>query len=361
MKSFQAQFAKILLTAALTLPSVVHAEQESAPVFVDPFSHIQQGKCISGNEIDGPEALDRWVKSLVPIFDSSATISGTLMMNIRDWNSPDCTFKDGRPRLSAVLGILSSAFDMEPEKEKRLKRIMDLKAMYPNSPLGVLAEANYWSSYAWHARGHGYSSSVTPEGWRLFNERMEKAEQILTENKAAGDVLPNWYELMLEVKGALGRSDEDKSKIFYEGAKKFKTYLPLYFQMANYIHPLWGGSWKAVDDMVTWSVNNTKDTEGQTLYARIYWSVGQSVVYRNNLFAVSLAKWPRMRAGFEDLMVRHPKSKWNLNNFAMFACHAGDKKTFLSLRKKMADNIMDDAWPSTVSLELCESKFNYKR
>ncbi|MFZ6767270.1 hypothetical protein ACO0LM_09305 [Undibacterium sp. Di26W] len=361
MKSFQAQFTKILLTVALTLPAFVHAEQESAPVFVDPFPQIQKGKCMFGNDMDGPEAFNRWAKSLAPIFNSSAKIAGTLMVNIRDWDAPDCTFNDGRPRLSALLSVLSSAFEIEPDKEKRLQRIMELKAMYPNSPLGVLAEANYWSSYAWHARGHGYSSSVTPEGWRLFHERMEKAEQVLAENKAAGDVLPNWYELMLEVKGALGRSEEDKSKIFYEGAKKYPTYLPLYFQMANYIHPLWGGSWKAVDDLVTWSVNNTKDTEGQTLYARIYWSVGQSVVYRDNLFTVSLAKWPKMRAGFEDLMTRHPKSKWNLNNFAMFACHAGDKKTFLSLRKKMADDIVDKAWPSTVSLELCESKFGYKK
>ncbi|MFZ6656796.1 hypothetical protein [Undibacterium sp. TJN19] len=361
MKTLHLQIAKILAVTTLSIPAFAHAEKEMSPVFVDPFPHIIIGKCMHGKDLDGPKALSIWGAQLGPIFNSSPVIAGTIMAYIRDWNSPDCTFNDGRPRLSALLGILTAAFEIEPDKEKRLQQIMELKAKYPNSPLGVLAEANYWSSYAWHARGHGYSSSVTPEGWRLFHERMEKAEQVLIENKTAGDVLPNWYELMLEVKGALGRPEEDRSAIFYEGAKKYKTYLPIYFQMANYIHPLWGGSWKAVDDMVTWSVNNTKDTEGQSLYARIYWSVGQSVVYRDNLFTVSTAKWPKMRAGFEDLMTRLPKSKWNLNNFAMFACHAGDRKTFLSLRSKMADDIIGSAWPSTVSLELCENKFNYKK
>lgn len=358
MKSLRIQFVTIFLAATLAVPAFVHAEQNSIP---NPFSPAQKGKCRFGNDQDGVENFEYWVTSLASLFESPDMGPGSVMIHVLDWDSPNCTFDDGRPRLSVLLKALSKSFDDEKNWDKSLQRVEGLKLKYPNSALGVVVEASYWATYAWHARGHGYSSTVTPEGWHLFHERMEKSEKILADNKTVGDTLPNWYELMLEVKGALGRSEEERGKIFYEGAKKYKNYLPLYFKMSHYLQPLWGGKWETVDEMVTWSVNNTKDSEGQSLYARIYWSVGKSVVYKNNLFAVSPAKWPKMRAGFEDLMIRYPKSKWNLNYFAMFACHAGDKKTFLNLRKKMADNIMDDAWSSTVSLELCENKFNYKK
>ena len=66
-----------------------------------------------------------------------------------------------------------------------------------------------------------------------------------------------------------------------------------------------------------------------------------------------------MKLGFEDMMVRHPKSKWNLNNFAKFACMAGDSKTFLVLRKQIGKGVIDAAWPKNTSLDLCETKFGY--
>ncbi len=71
------------------------------------------------------------------------------------------------------------------------------------------------------------------------------------------------------------------------------------------------------------------------------------------------SSWPKMKRGFEDLMERHPKSKWNLNNFAKFACLAGDKQTFLKLRGQMGKDVIDAAWPENTSLDLCETKFGY--
>ena len=66
-----------------------------------------------------------------------------------------------------------------------------------------------------------------------------------------------------------------------------------------------------------------------------------------------------MKVGFEDLMARHPKSNWNLNNFAKFACEAGDKKTFLALRRQIGKNVMGAAWQGSPNLDLCNEKFGY--
>ena len=179
--------------------------------------------------------------------------------------------------------------------------------------------------------------------------------------KPKASALPNWYELMIEIQSSLGRPASERQKTFVEGATRFKTYFPMYFSMENYLEPKWGGSWKAVDDFAKWSVNNTKGSEGQTMYARIYWLVAQGVTRDKNLFKDTLANWPMMKAGFEDLMKRHPKSKWNLNNFAAFSCLAGDKATFLSLRKQMNRDVLEAAWPDNNSLDLCEQKYSYAK
>ena len=67
-----------------------------------------------------------------------------------------------------------------------------------------------------------------------------------------------------------------------------------------------------------------------------------------------------MKAGFDDWVRHYPDSKWNLNNYARFACDAGDKEIFLTLRKQLASEKAIDraAWDKT-RIEVCDAKFNF--
>jgi hypothetical protein len=145
--------------------------------------------------------------------------------------------------------------------------------------------------------------------------------------------------------------------VFLEGTQKFKTYYPTYFTMLNFLLPKWSGSWKTVDNLVQWSVENTKEIDGNSMYARLYWSAAESLSEKEKLFKDTRASWSKMKRGFDDLMERNPKSKWNLNNFARFACMAGDKKTYVALRRKIGKDVIDEAWKGNTSLDLCETKF----
>lgn len=250
------------------------------------------------------------------------------------------------------------AFSNEHDWSKILARIDDLKKQFPNKAFVALAEVNYWTSYAWNARGSGLASSVTQDGWILFRERLEKAENILLDSKPYASSLPLWYEDMIVVQRALNRSPEDMNKTFLEGAKKYRTFHNIYFTMINYFSPKWGGSWETVDNLVNWSVENTKDIDGSSMYARLYWVVSGDLQPGTGLFKDTRASWPKMKKGFKDMMIRYPNSKWNLNNFAQFACMAGDKNTFLTLRRQIGTNVLNDAWSQNLPIELCEMKFS---
>ncbi len=309
---------------------------------------------LPGTPNDGPAAINLYASQVAYFFWSS---EDALKQAVSDWTIPTCVLDDGRPRLSALLDGYGDAFERESDWSKSLARVDYLKSRYPNQAFVALAEAEYWISYAWNARGHGFASSVTEEGWKLFRERLEKAEQILVETKSYSADLPIWYSDMINVQSALDRPEDERDRVFLEGVKRFPAFYPTYFTMLNYLSPKWGGTWRTVDNLVKWSVEHTKEAEGDSMYARIYWAAAGDP--KVNLFKDTFATWPRMRRGFEDLMARHPKSKWNLNNFAKFACMAGDRQSFLKLRAQIGKDVIDAAWPESASLDLCETKFGY--
>jgi hypothetical protein len=55
----------------------------------------------------------------------------------------------------------------------------DLIKNWPDSAHTHLLRGTYYVHYAWQARGGGYAKTVSPENWRLFEERLAEAEKSL--------------------------------------------------------------------------------------------------------------------------------------------------------------------------------------
>lgn len=280
-----------------------------------------------------------------------------LVSVVDDWNIPSCVFLDGRPRLTAVELGLNQAFHGTKDWSVPYARIQQLKREFPKKAFVAFAEAQYWAQYAWNARGVGYANSVTDEGDRLFKERLGKAEQVLRDAKSYAANNPLWYDMMVNVQGAKG-DIRGAIGTFREGATKFKTYYPLYYSIATFFEPKWYGNWESEENLTKWSVQNTRAVDGETMYARIYWNLVEEMESDGvPVFGPGHVSWPRMKQGFRDMMKRYPKSMWNLNNFARFACMAGDGNTYRELRKQIGDNVMDEAWKGPTTLDLCEAKY----
>jgi Domain of Unknown Function with PDB structure (DUF3857) len=332
--------------------------QTPAKPFSPPFPKNKGCKALGEIPNDGPDAIEA-VKAKVGVYFWHNEIWLEGIAN--EWSNPECVFDDGRPMLGALKDGYGKVFKNQPDWSESLSRLEYLKKKFPDAAFVALAEAVYWSDYAWNARGDGFASSVTPDGWKLFSERLEKAEKVLNDTKSYSSQMPGWYDEMILVQSALDRPADDRDKTFLEGAKKYKTYYPTYFTMLNFLSPKWGGTWETVDNLVKWSVDNTKEIDGNSMYARLYWSAAGGLPAGTSLFKDTRASWPKMKQGFEDLMARHPRSRWNLNNFAKFACMANDKSTFLALRSQIGKDVIDAAWPRNTSLDLCETKFGYSQ
>jgi len=109
-------------------------------------------------------------------------------------------------------------------------------------PLADVLKGDFYINDAWCARGSGWSSSVSQEGWQLFGDRLASANQILTSVYAAHPEQAGAPYLMMTV--ALGQQlPRDQMELWFQrGLKLTPDPFPLYMSKSYYLLPRWYGS-----------------------------------------------------------------------------------------------------------------------
>lgn len=272
---------------------------------------------------------------------------------IETLSGPDQMTDDGMPRLQGVYDGLWNFFYANKDWQAELDKLAEWRKQYPDSFGADLVEVILWRAWAWHTRGEGSAETVTPEGWKLFRARISSADDLLERSKSRASKSPLWYQLRLGIARDADWDHQRYRAVFTEATGKFPWYVPLYLWTANYLSPQWGGSYQAVDALARLTTATPAGAD-YSLYARVYWHLTCDECLEFGLFQDSPATWPRMKAGFEGLMKRYPKSKWNLNGYAYFACLADDASTYGMLRARIGREVIPQAWGSNHSTEVCD-------
>jgi hypothetical protein len=274
---------------------------------------------------------------------------------IETQSQPDRLTDDGMPRLQGVYDGLWNYLYAWKDWQADLDKIAQWRKTSPDSYGADLVEVILWRAWAWHTRGEGTADTVTPEGWKLFRAKLASADEVLERSKVRASKSPLWYQLRLGIARDAGWDRQRYRAVFNEATVRFPWYVPLYLWAANYLSPQWGGSYEAVDALARHTTATPLGAD-YSLYARVYWHLTCDECLEFGLFQDSPATWPRMKAGFEGLMKRYPKSKWNLNGYAYFACLADDAPTYGELRARIGREIIPAAWGSNHSTEVCDER-----
>jgi tetratricopeptide (TPR) repeat protein len=187
--------------------------------------------------------------------------------------------------------------------EERIEMFKQWEKANPDSTTAKVALAKCLTSYAWKARGSGWASTVTEEGWRLFRERLERADEALVRVKNRD---PNWYCARQVVALGQGWDRAKYDELVAECRKQYPNYYTTIFAKAHWILPKWYGGEGELEQYSEQQAGEVSGEDGgDVLYARIAWSLTKRV---NALVPEQHMSWPKINSGFETLKKRFPSS-----------------------------------------------------
>lgn len=147
----------------------------------------------------------------------------------------------GSWQLRLFYSVLDAPGQTEQDSTEHIAHLEHWMTQRPNSITARVALATALVRWAWVARGHDYADTVTPEGGRLYDERMTEAQTILDSSQKMPVMCPQWYSTMMEVVLAHGGDHESMRKLLEDGTHFEPGYYYLYIQYANYLLPRWYG------------------------------------------------------------------------------------------------------------------------
>jgi parallel beta-helix repeat protein len=211
----------------------------------------------------------------------------------------------------------------------------------PESITARVLLARTYTRMAWDARGGGWASEVTDEGWLGFNQNLKKAQKVLNDTEELKVDDPEFYRVSLQVAMGLDESDLMCEKLFDKGAAIDLFYYPLYTQRAQTLMSRWGGRRGELEAFANKAVNLTKEKEDYSLYARIAGFVAsmfgsEEKPYDDFLKLYNLS-YPKIQEGFKDIIKLYPESDYFLRGDRFMACVYKDKERARELFQKTND------------------------
>lgn len=259
----------------------------------------------------------------------------------------ELALSDGQPLLPAIYaGVAGCACGNQLNDELwqvRKQRLDEWIKRKPQSTTARLAQAAFPVKYAWMARGGGYANTVSPEGWKIFRERMEEGRKALQSLDAKTRQDAGWYEMMLDVGLSQGWPREKYDAVFFEGVERYPYYTPFYFSRMQFHGPRWYGSVEEAQRVADDGVARTRSRWGEILYTRLNW-----LMMDHQMFRSGRTDWTRMKTGFEQMLKEYP-DPWNVNNFGKFACLASDFTTLAALLPKIGNEPIVQAWENDIN------------
>jgi Domain of unknown function (DUF4034) len=234
-------------------------------------------------------------------------------------------------------GSLTSTEDVWNAHIERLERWSALK---PASITPRVALAEAYLRFAWKARGRGYSSTVTPDGWKLFEQRIELAKEALEKAESASAKDPEWYRVMQTVALAQGW-DRAKSDDLLQKAVGFEPdYYYLYNAQANYLLPKWYGKPGDTESFAQSVADRIGGPAGDFVYLQIALHVN---CCKGKPQAPDLS-WDRVKQGFAALEQLYGSTNHERNALAFLAVRNHDADFAQQLFTRIGDNWDENVW-----------------
>jgi hypothetical protein len=228
----------------------------------------------------------------------------------------------------------------EEDWQNHLQRIERWTMAKPHSITARIALAESYVNYAWNVRGDGFGGTVTDSGWKLFSQRMEKAQSILDEAAKMPEKCPHWYVAMQQVARGQSWGLDRATALFEKAASLEPGYYSFYGMQATLLLPKWEGQEGDAARFAEHAANRIGGKAGDIQYFRI----ASVIVCACEDPEFSHFSWPRLQQGFAALEQQYGPSLYDVNSFALMAYTVGDPVVADAAFKRIGDSWSKDVW-----------------
>jgi hypothetical protein len=290
---------------------------------------------VNPSEEDEYQALSSQARSL--IITGKFNEADSLAADLRTSKS---RFRNGEWKLRAFYGGFRTPADTssEPQWKAMIVSIENWRTQKTNSISARVALAVALTGYAWHARGDGWAETVTDDGAKKMEERLNDAVAVLKEAKKLPKKCPHWYAALQTVAMGLGWERETCDAIMKEAVSFEPKYYAFYEFHAYYLLPRWYGNpgdWEAFAKQAT--------VRDPTIYPRIlrYFFLSGA----GNVFSESQdASWILAKKGFNTWVDKCPDSLETKSFYCMFCGFVNDCEQMKLLFRQIGDNADLTVW-----------------
>jgi membrane associated rhomboid family serine protease len=263
-------------------------------------------------------------------------------------------FDDGGSRVEGVISGLEELFDGTAAPGPALALLARWRQEFPLSDGPDLIEALLFRSAAWRVRGHGYASDVSPQAWAMYKQSIEMAAGALADAADKDQRSPAYYALAIMLGLDQSKDPGVLQRELDFSLEDFPDYFPPHRAMLRALMPRWGGSFPKVDAYVAHVEEKVPEERRGEMYARLYTMFARLEGDQVDLFSDTAASWPKMKAGYEDILDRYPNSEWLRNMYAQMACRAKDAETYRAVIAELGDRVLPEAWEGKYTVALCD-------
>ncbi len=249
-----------------------------------------------------------------------------------------------RQELVAALKLIGEVSEIvEGTRDSLRDRAMEImeKSIQPKAAI-LTARGEIAIFDGWHARGDGFANTVTPEGWRILQERMAKGRENLNEAWALD---PNDFEvarmqLDAETHDSHGRDAMEK---WFDAATKidpddFRAYMG----KLNWLEPKWHGS---PDEMLAFGRECAATGRWSGCVPLVlvdaHWAIGRyggqgyPPAPHKEYFQTNPKVWEEIKPIYDRYLKEQDASNFHRTRYAVIAAYSGHWKEANALFKSI--------------------------
>lgn len=227
--------------------------------------------------------------------------------------------------------------------EKNIEHLNRWIAAVPDSVTPRIALADNFLQYAWLARGDDYADMVDQSAWKVFEERLQLANQALDGAEKLKEKCPHWFFIKGKIVRAQGWDLGKISEILEKGSSLEPLYYYLYQEHAYTLQPRWGGEEGDSERYAAEVADRIGGKQGAVVYFKIATTLHCMGCSESEL-AFKRMSWPRIQEGFAATSKLYGTSRSDLNELAHFATRAMDREVAAKLFMEIGEDWDKGTW-----------------